>query len=117
MQGFQLSKYFLREARAKQIIEAFGTHLHIDLQQRGVEFSQLFRDYSHLRPALLEKMPKIQKSLPNGNDSNGIFDEHSNSIDLIEGDELESSGLMSLSGTGGGSLKVGSDSVRMIIDF
>ncbi|KXJ79784.1 hypothetical protein RP20_CCG027692 [Aedes albopictus] len=102
------------EARAKQIIEAFGTHLHIDLQQRGVEFSQLFRDYSHLRPALLEKMPKIQKSLPNGNDSNGIFDEHSNSIDLIEGDELESSGLMSLSGTGGGSLKVGSDSNALL---
>ncbi|XP_062705361.1 AP-1 complex subunit gamma-1 isoform X5 [Aedes albopictus] len=101
------------EARAKQIIEAFGTHLHIDLQQRGVEFSQLFRDYSHLRPALLEKMPKIQKSLPNGNDSNGIFDEHSNSIDLIEGDELESSGLMSLSG-GGGSLKVGSDSNALL---
>ncbi|XP_021703587.1 AP-1 complex subunit gamma-1 isoform X2 [Aedes aegypti] len=104
------------EARAKQIIEAFGSHLHIDLQQRGVEFSQLFRDYSHLRPALLEKMPKIQKSLPNGNDSSGIFDEHSNSIDLIEGDDLESSGLMSLSGGGGGggSLKVGSDSNALL---
>lgn len=105
------------EARAKQIIEAFGTHLHIDLQQRGVEFSQLFRDYSHLRPALLEKMPKIQKSLPNGNDSSGIFEEHSNSIDLIEGDDLESSGLMSLSGVGGGgggSLKVGSDSNALL---
>lgn len=83
-----------------------------------MEFSQLFRDYSHLRPALLEKMPKIQKSLPNGNDSSGIFDEHSNSIDLIEGDDLESSGLMSLSGGGGGggSLKVGSDSVRFRVD-
>lgn len=105
------------EARAKQIIEAFGTHLHIDLQQRGVEFSQLFRNYSHLRPALLEKMPKIQKSLPNGNDSSGIFEEHSNSIDLIEGDDLESSGLMSLSGVGGGgggSLKVGSDSNALL---
>lgn len=102
------------ENRAKQIIEAFGTHLHIDLQQRGVEFSQLFREYSHLRPALLEKMPKIQKSLPNGTDS-GIFDEHSNSIDLIEGDDMESSGLMSLSlGGGVGSLKVGSDTNALL---
>ncbi|XP_065076790.1 AP-1 complex subunit gamma-1 isoform X2 [Ochlerotatus camptorhynchus] len=106
------------ETRAKQIIEAFGTHLHIDLQQRGVEFSQLFRDYSHLRPALLEKMPKIQKSLSNGTDGGGsVFDEHSNSIDLIEGDDMESSGLMSLSiggGGGGGSLKVGSDTNALL---
>lgn len=85
------------EGRAQQVIEAFGTHLHIDLQQRGVEFSQLFRDYSHLRPALLEKMPKIQKSLQNGNDNGGIYDEHSNSIDLIEsgGDDMEGTGLIS----------------------
>lgn len=84
-----------REGRAKQVIEAFGTHLHIDLQQRGVEFSQLFREYSHLRPALLEKMPKIQKSLPNGNDSGGIYEEHSN--DLLEsgGDEPEGNGIIS----------------------
>lgn len=64
-------------------------------------------------------MPKIQKSMSNGTDGvGGVFDEHSNSIDLIEGDEMETSGLMSLSlgggglGGGGGSLKVGSDTVR-----
>lgn len=63
-------------------------------------------------------MPKIQKSLQNGTDGGGsVFDDHSNSIDLIEGDDMESSGLMSLSigggvlGGGGGSLKVGSDTV------
>lgn len=100
-----------REIKAKQIIEAFGTHLNIDLQQRGVEFSQLFRDYSHLRPALLEKMPKIQKSLSNGNDNGGIYDEHSNNIDLIEsgGDEVELSGFVSSSAT----TKIGSDSVSL----
>ncbi|XP_058453221.1 AP-1 complex subunit gamma-1 isoform X6 [Malaya genurostris] len=99
------------ETKAKQIIEAFGTHLHIDLQQRGVEFSQLFRDYSHLRPALLEKMPKIQKSLANGTDNGGIYDEHSNSIDLIEsgGDELEISGFVS-----GNNTKVGTDSSALL---
>ncbi|XP_055633940.1 AP-1 complex subunit gamma-1-like isoform X2 [Toxorhynchites rutilus septentrionalis] len=94
------------EARAKQVIEAFGTHLHIDLQQRGVEFSQLFREYSHLRPALLEKMPKIQKSLPNGTDNGGIYEEHSN--DLIEsgGDESEGNGIISSSVT-----KIGTDAL------
>ncbi|XP_055539237.1 AP-1 complex subunit gamma-1 isoform X1 [Wyeomyia smithii] len=100
------------EIKAQQIIEAFGTHLNIDLQQRGVEFSQLFRDYSHLRPALLEKMPKIQKSLTNGNDNGGIYDEHSNSIDLIEsgGDEVELSGFVSSSTT----TKIGSDSNALL---
>ncbi|XP_058826477.1 AP-1 complex subunit gamma-1 isoform X3 [Topomyia yanbarensis] len=99
------------EAKAKQIIEAFGTHLHIDLQQRGVEFSQLFLEYSHLRPALLEKMPKIQKSLTNGTDNGGIYDDHSNSIDLIESgvDDLEISGFVSSSNT-----KIGSDSNALL---
>uniref|UniRef100_A0A1Q3F7D6 AP-1 complex subunit gamma n=2 Tax=Culex tarsalis TaxID=7177 RepID=A0A1Q3F7D6_CULTA len=103
------------ELRAKQIVEAFGTHLHIDLQQRGVEFSQLFRDYSHLRPALLEKMPKLQKSLTNGNgDGNGggIFDENSSGIDLIEsgGDEMEIGRLL----TGSGEVKLGSNTNALL---
>jgi AP-1 complex subunit gamma-1 len=44
------------------IIDAFGSHLNVDLQQRGVEFSQLFKDYNHLRDGLLEKMPPMQVS-------------------------------------------------------
>lgn len=32
----------------------------IDLQQRSVEFSQLFKSHNNLRPALLEKMPPMQ---------------------------------------------------------
>jgi hypothetical protein len=42
------------------IIDAFGSHLNVDLQQRGVEFSQLFKEYHHLRDGLLEKMPPMQ---------------------------------------------------------
>lgn len=44
----------------KCIIDAFGSHLDIDLQQRSVEFSQLFKAHNNLRPALLEKMPPMQ---------------------------------------------------------
>jgi AP-1 complex subunit gamma-1 len=44
------------------IIDSFGSHLNVDLQQRGVEFSQLFKDFSHLRDGLLEKMPPMQVS-------------------------------------------------------
>lgn len=30
------------------------------MQQRSVEFSQLFKSHANLRPALLEKMPPMQ---------------------------------------------------------
>uniref|UniRef100_A0A182M651 AP-1 complex subunit gamma n=1 Tax=Anopheles culicifacies TaxID=139723 RepID=A0A182M651_9DIPT len=105
------------EARVKQMIEAFGSHLNIDLQQRGVEFAQLFRDYSHLRPALLEKMPKIQKTLPNGTDvdGGGAFDDQQPSIDLIEGGDDGDSSLM-INTSGGMVGKMGSDS-RALLDL
>lgn len=34
--------------------------MNVDLQQRSVEFSQLFKTHSNLRAALLEKMPPMQ---------------------------------------------------------
>ncbi|KAJ4431745.1 hypothetical protein ANN_20349 [Periplaneta americana] len=53
-------------SKIRQIIDTFGSHLHIELQQRGVEFSQLFRKYEHLRPALLERMPPMETARPAG---------------------------------------------------
>ncbi|XP_026463858.1 AP-1 complex subunit gamma-1 isoform X2 [Ctenocephalides felis] len=53
------------------ILDSFGSHLHVDLQQRGVEFSQLFREYSQLRPALLERMPPLQSIGQQKNNENG----------------------------------------------
>lgn len=54
----KLSSMYCSEIKC--IIDAFGSHLDIDLQQRSVEFSQLFKTHSNLRPALLEKMPPMQ---------------------------------------------------------
>ena len=47
--------------KIQEIIDAFGSHLEIDLQQRGVEFSQLFRKYNGMRTALLEQMPPMER--------------------------------------------------------
>lgn len=44
----------------------------IDLQQRAVEFSQLFKSHSNLRPALLEKMPPMQISRVSNQNSDFI---------------------------------------------
>ncbi|CAG9760535.1 unnamed protein product [Ceutorhynchus assimilis] len=59
-----------------QMISSFCSSLHIELQQRGVEFSQLFGKYEHLRPALLERMPPIEVIRQPGDSdfSNGDMD-------------------------------------------
>ncbi|XP_018057990.1 PREDICTED: AP-1 complex subunit gamma-1 isoform X8 [Atta colombica] len=56
-----------------QIIDTFGSNLHIELQQRGIEFSQLFRKYDHLRPALLERMPPMETARPQANGIIGMM--------------------------------------------
>ncbi|GBP26194.1 hypothetical protein EVAR_74956_1 [Eumeta japonica] len=48
------------QEKIRVIIDTFGSHIHIELQQRGVELSQLFRSYAQLRPALLERMPPME---------------------------------------------------------
>ncbi|XP_037028092.1 AP-1 complex subunit gamma-1 isoform X4 [Bradysia coprophila] len=73
----------------KTVIDSFGSHLNVDLQQRGVEFSQLFRAHSNLRPALLEKMPPMQ--ITRVANQNGDSPEENGGIELIENglDDLE----------------------------
>lgn len=58
--------------KIRQIIDTFGSNLHIELQQRGVEFSQLFRKYEHLRTALLERMPPMETAKPQANGIIGL---------------------------------------------
>lgn len=65
------TSFFLSFSEIKDIIQTFGSHLNIDLQQRGVEFSQLFGSYNHLREALLEKMPAMTINKMNGSNGNG----------------------------------------------
>lgn len=57
--------------------------MHIELQQRGVEFTQLFGKYGNLRPALLERMPpmEIVRQVPEAQ-TNGDYDQ--NEIKSIE---------------------------------
>lgn len=45
--------------------------MNIDLQQRGVEFAQLFGSHNHLRESLLEKMPAMAINRINGANGNG----------------------------------------------
>lgn len=89
------------------IITSFGSHLNVELQQRGIEFTQLFRQHAHLRPALLEKMPAMQKA-SNRNNNNSPDGENGGI-----GDSTVATNLLDESET---TLKpppsVGADSVR-----
>lgn len=63
------SRFQAGNDKIRQIVDTFGSHLNIELQQRGVEFSQLFRKYEHLRPGLLERMPPMEGARPTNGSS------------------------------------------------
>lgn len=67
------------------IITSFGCHLNVELQQRGIEFTQLFRQHGHLRPALLEKMPAMQKASTRNNNNNSPDGENGGEVELLSG--------------------------------
>ena len=52
--------FFLENSRIESIVSGFGTHLHVELQQRGVEYSQLFAKHGSLRPAIMERIPPLE---------------------------------------------------------
>lgn len=41
-------------------MQVFASHINMEMQQRGSEYSQLFAHYDNLRPALLERMPPLE---------------------------------------------------------
>lgn len=100
------------------IIDSFGTHLDVELQQRGIEFSQLFKAYNHLRPGLLEKMPPMQVTArqQNGATAAGGAEEGVSSADLLENGQEEEGGVVAL-GVGSGSMADNSVSGRDEIIF
>ncbi|XP_012134586.1 adaptor protein complex 1, gamma subunit isoform X2 [Megachile rotundata] len=91
--------------KIRQIIDTFGSNLHIELQQRGIEFSQLFRKYDHLRPALLERMPPMETARPQANGIIGMVngepepEEEKSTVLEASTPPSDSSALLDLLGT------------------
>ncbi|KAB5579850.1 hypothetical protein PHYPO_G00199690 [Pangasianodon hypophthalmus] len=55
--------------RIRSIVSIFGSCIDLELQQRAVEYNALFKKYDHIRAAVLERMPVVDRSLPGS--SNG----------------------------------------------
>ena len=84
----------------QHIIDGFGTHLDSDLQQRGVEFGQLFRSQAGMRGQLLEPMPVLEKekSLGQGSQQAPAVRENGGGVSVPVPEAGPSSGLMDLLG-------------------
>ncbi|XP_073924429.1 AP-1 complex subunit gamma-like 2 isoform X2 [Castor canadensis] len=50
--------------RIRQVVSIYGSCLDVELQQRAVEYNMLFRKYDHMRAAILEKMPLVERGGP-----------------------------------------------------
>ncbi|KAB7504360.1 AP-1 complex subunit gamma-1, partial [Armadillidium nasatum] len=104
----KLSSRVQSESNAiQQIVSSFGSHIHIELQQRGIEYNQLFLKHSNLRAPLLERMPPFEGSrlratqslVPDGGGTipNGI-DQSSEQESLTSTNANESKALLDLLG-------------------
>nr|XP_015223473.1 PREDICTED: AP-1 complex subunit gamma-1 [Lepisosteus oculatus] len=52
--------------RIKKVVSIYGSSIDVELQQRAVEYNALFKKYDHMRSALLERMPIMEKTATNG---------------------------------------------------
>ncbi|OXB65110.1 hypothetical protein ASZ78_008393 [Callipepla squamata] len=52
--------------RIKKVVSIYGSSIDVEIQQRAVEYNALFKKYDHMRPALLERMPVMEKVTTNG---------------------------------------------------
>ncbi|KAK2497649.1 hypothetical protein MC885_008895, partial [Smutsia gigantea] len=49
-----------------KVVSIYGSSIDVELQQRAVEYNALFKKYDHMRSALLERMPVMEKVTTNG---------------------------------------------------
>ncbi|KAK0045846.1 AP-1 complex subunit gamma-1-like isoform X2 [Biomphalaria pfeifferi] len=54
------SRFPASTLRLKQIIAIYGSSTNVELQQRSVEYTNVFSKFDHIRSALLEHMPLIE---------------------------------------------------------
>lgn len=64
--------------RIRSIVSIYGSCIDLELQQRAVEYNALFKKYDHMRAAVLERMPVMEKNSlgqTNGDSSGEIVKE------------------------------------------
>ncbi|CAM9134134.1 unnamed protein product, partial [Lampetra planeri] len=70
--SMKLSTRFSSTNRIRKVVSIYGSSIDMELQQRAVEYTTLFHKFDHMRPALLERMPVMERATANGpTDANG----------------------------------------------
>lgn len=59
--------------RIRKVVSIYGSCIDVELQQRAVEYNALFKKYDHMRSAVLERMPLMEKGSPNHNDQSALI--------------------------------------------
>ncbi|XP_041092676.1 AP-1 complex subunit gamma-like 2 [Polyodon spathula] len=59
--------------RIRKVVSIYGSCIDVELQQRAVEYNALFKKYDHMRSAVLERMPLMEKGSPNHNDPSTVI--------------------------------------------
>ncbi|XP_057714156.1 AP-1 complex subunit gamma-like 2 [Corythoichthys intestinalis] len=60
--------------RIRSIVSIYGSCIDVELQQRAVEYNALFKKYDHMRAAVLERMPVIERNSPGHTNGDSIGD-------------------------------------------
>ncbi|XP_048448250.1 AP-1 complex subunit gamma-1-like isoform X2 [Rhincodon typus] len=55
------TRFTINVNRIKKIMSVYGSSIDVELQQRAVEYNALFKKFDHMRSALLERMPIMEK--------------------------------------------------------
>lgn len=70
------------------MVASFTTHMHTDLQQRGIEYNQLFNRYDPMREGLLERMPAMESNRTQQSQWNETIENIPSPNDLLVTDEI-----------------------------
>ena len=69
--------FVLHCSRIENVVSSFGTHLNVELQQRGIEYAQLFTKHVNLRSGIMAHIPPMEHrpqaidgGMTNGNGDN-----------------------------------------------
>lgn len=68
------------------MVASFTTHMHTDLQQRGIEYNQLFNRYDPMREGLLERMPAMESNRTQRSQWNDTIENIPSPSDLLVAD-------------------------------
>ncbi|XP_060078915.1 AP-1 complex subunit gamma-1-like isoform X1 [Ylistrum balloti] len=90
------SRFRTTMGRIKKMIEYYGTSVNVELQQRSVEYTSVFTKFDHMRSALLEQMPLIEKSRSKNLLSNNEDEGLGNGLEDLTSDKSGGDGSMKL---------------------